>query len=202
MVKGLNIKGTTTIPSTSVCSGCVFGKLKRHSFPTKPDHPREDRRGVRIHADVCGPMSQTSCGGSKYFILFKDDASCYRFVYCVQHKSEALQCFKTVNEGVQQLRGTSIIVLRTNNGTEFCNQAFQTYVNTHCIKHEFTLPYNSHQNGAIKRDNRTVMEMAKSVIHQARVSIKFWAEAVCYSVYTLNCTGKILLRYTPYQIFT
>lgn len=90
MVKGLNIKGTTTIPSTSVCSGCVFGKLHRYSFPTTSDHPREDRPGVLIHADVCGPMSVTSYGGSKYFILFKDDASCYRFVYCVQDKSEAL----------------------------------------------------------------------------------------------------------------
>lgn len=37
-----------------------------------------------IHADVCGSMENTSIGGSKYFLLFKDDYIKMTFVYSLK----------------------------------------------------------------------------------------------------------------------
>ena len=36
--------------------------------------------GNLIHADVCGPMSEVSKGGMRYFLCFKDDFTKYRLV--------------------------------------------------------------------------------------------------------------------------
>jgi hypothetical protein len=38
-------------------------------------------------------MSVQSKGGAYYFILFKNDFSTYRFVFCVRYKNVVLDCF-------------------------------------------------------------------------------------------------------------
>lgn len=52
--------------------------------------------GEFIHSDLCGPLSQTSIGGTKYFILFKDDSSGYVFIDFLRNKYDALDHFKAL----------------------------------------------------------------------------------------------------------
>ena len=56
-----------------------------------------------IYIDVCGPMSETSIGGSKYFLLFKDDKSSFRHTYFLKYKNEVINKFKEFEQllGVQ-----------------------------------------------------------------------------------------------------
>ena len=77
-----------------LCVGCQLVKHHSASFPVNPTHTRFPQPGDLIHADICGPMSVPSYGGSVYFVLFKDDATHYRFAFCVRRKSEALACFR------------------------------------------------------------------------------------------------------------
>lgn len=83
-VTGLQL---TTREPDHLCVGCQFGKHHRASFPINPTRTRFPKPGDLIHADVCGPMSVPSYGGSAYFVLFKDDATHYRFVFCIRRKS-------------------------------------------------------------------------------------------------------------------
>ncbi|KAL0829820.1 hypothetical protein ABMA28_003303 [Loxostege sticticalis] len=39
-----------------------------------------------IHVDTCGPMEEPSVGGSRYFVVLKDDYSNFRSVYFVKKK--------------------------------------------------------------------------------------------------------------------
>jgi hypothetical protein len=89
LVDGLNLDDTST---TTVCSGCMHGKMHRRPF--SKGRKRAKRTGELIHADLCGPMQIVSPGGMKYFLTFKDDATCYTELYFLRSKDEAFSKFK------------------------------------------------------------------------------------------------------------
>ena len=93
-------------------------------------------------------------------------------------------------------------MLRTDRGGEFANKAFDQYLTAHSIRREYTTPYTPEQNYVVERDNRTIMEGVRSCLHQAKINIRFWAEAVQYLVNTFNrtCT-RILYAYTPFEAY-
>ena len=93
-------------------------------------------------------------------------------------------------------------MLRSDRGGKFANTAFDQFLTAHSIRREFTAPYTSEQNSIAERENRTVMEGVRSCLHQAKINIRFWAEAVQYLVYTLNRTGtRILSGYTLFEAY-
>ncbi|GBN71094.1 Retrovirus-related Pol polyprotein from transposon TNT 1-94 [Araneus ventricosus] len=54
------------------------------------------------------------------------------------------------------------------------------------------MPYTPEQNGVIKRENRILVETARSMLHAKDVPEKLWAEAVNAAAYVLNRTGPTL----------
>jgi hypothetical protein len=58
------------------------------------------------------------------------------------------------------------------------------------IVHEVTAPYTPQHNGLAKRRNRTILDMAKSMLKQKNMPHKFLGEAVNNAVYILNKCRK------------
>ena len=82
------------------------------------------------------------------------------------------------------------------------NKAFDQYLAAHSIRREYTATYTPEHNSVAERENRTIMEGVRSCLHQARINIRLWVEAVQYLVYTLNRTGTIILfDYTPFEAY-
>ncbi|UYV73120.1 hypothetical protein LAZ67_10001878, partial [Cordylochernes scorpioides] len=68
--------------------------------------------------------------------------------------------------------------------------------------YELTAPYTPEQNGISERDNRTIVESARCLLHGRKMPLELWAEAVNTAVYFLNrCTTKVLGNSTPYEIW-
>lgn len=182
------------------CDGCAFGKQHRLSFDLRPE--RSTSCGEIIHADVCGPMSEDSYGGSRYFVLFKDDFSHFRFVFFMKAKSEVIEKFKVVLKLAEKQCGHFIKVLQTDNGTEFVNNDMKALLEENGIHHRRSIAYTPEQNGCIERQNHTIMESARSMIYAKNLSPKLWAEAVQSAVFILNRTGTSTLREkTPYELW-
>ncbi|GBN79837.1 Retrovirus-related Pol polyprotein from transposon TNT 1-94 [Araneus ventricosus] len=57
------------------------------------------------------------------------------------------------------------------------------------INIRYSMPYTPEQNGAEERENRTIVEAARSILHHKGLPLKLWAEAVNTAVYVLNRTG-------------
>ena len=55
----------------------------------------------------------------------------------------------------------SPVILITDNGLEFCNNAMTRLLNRHGIKHTFTTPYNPKGNGTTERLNRTLLSLLR-----------------------------------------
>lgn len=182
--------------------GCVRGKQHRDSFPDGKSQ-RAHQQLQLVHTDICGPMQTISHGGSRYFLTFTDDYSRKTWVYLLKQKSEAFDKFKEFKAYVENQSGHRLTVLRSDRGGEYVSNAFSEFCKTHGIKHQLTASYTPQQNGVSERKNRTIVEMARSMITNKNFPKVFWAEAVYCAVYILNrCPTKSVLNMTPEEAWS
>lgn len=182
------------------CEACVMGK--HHRTPFENSNSQADRVGELVHTDVCGMMQEQSLGGAKYFLLFKDDFSHYRTVFFIKNKSEVPELTKKYINSTKSRTGSSILVLRSDNGGEYINKRMEILLEAHGITHQTTVPYTPEQNGRAEREIRTIVEAARTLIHSKNLPLKLWAEAVNTVVYVLNRTGPSpVANKTPFELW-
>jgi transposase InsO family protein len=98
--------------------------------------------------------------------------------------------------------GLRIKKIRSNNRTEFKNSQIEGFLEEG-IKHEFSSPYAPQQNGVVKRKNRTLLDMERTILDEYKTPYRFWAEAIntaCYSINRLYLHG--ILKKTSYELLT
>ncbi|KAL8125274.1 hypothetical protein AgCh_012818 [Apium graveolens] len=89
---------------------------------------------------------------------------------------------------------------RSDNGTKFKNSIMEEFCKEHGIKQEFSTPGTPQQNGVVERKNRILIEAARTMLDEAKLSTYFWAEAVQTAYFTQNA---ILIKKhgkTPYEM--
>ncbi|KAJ4709756.1 Retrovirus-related Pol polyprotein from transposon TNT 1-94 [Melia azedarach] len=168
-----------------LCEGCLHGKQFRKSFP-KESTFRAKKPLELIHADVCGPFKPRSLGNNNYFLLFIDDFSRKIWIYLLKQKSEVFGAFKKFKAAVEKESGRQIKAIRTDRGGEFTSKEFQEFCEANGIRRFLTVPRSPQQNGVAERKNRTILNIARSMLKSKRLPKKFWAEAVSTTVYLSN----------------
>lgn len=202
MIKNEIIHGVKcTAVDDFFCEACPIEKSQCAPF-TYPARERKTEPGEMFYTDVCGPMSVKSLGGSRYFLIFKDDASGFRYVYFMQHKLEVFVCFKKFEKLVANRFGKSMKRLLSDNGREYRNHDMSQYLASRGIELETTAPHTPQQNGRAERDNRTIVESARTMIEAKKLSLLLWTEAVGTAVHVLNRVFSNGADKTPYEIWT
>jgi hypothetical protein len=80
---------------------------------------------------------------------------------------------------------------------------FQDFLNTHGIERQQTPPHTPEHNGVSERANRTLMEMARSMIYASRVSLGYWGAAINTAAYIRNrVPTRTLNGITPFEAWT
>ncbi|XP_074283722.1 uncharacterized protein LOC141608081 [Silene latifolia] len=70
------------------------------------------------------------------------------------------------------------------------------------VNRELTAPYTPEQNGVAERKNRTVVEMARSMLRGRSLPNDLWGEAVSTAVYILNISpSRAIQDRIPYEIW-
>ncbi|WVZ63672.1 LOW QUALITY PROTEIN: hypothetical protein U9M48_013286 [Paspalum notatum var. saurae] len=135
-----------------------------------------------LHMDTVGPARVVSVSGKWYVLVVVDDFSRFSWVFFMEFKDEA---FGFVRDLVLRLRNEShkaMRAIRGDNGGEF---------ETLGLEHQFSSPYTPPQNGVVERKNRTLVEMARTMLDEHRTPRRFWAETVNTACYIVN---RIFLR--------
>ncbi|GJR72413.1 retrovirus-related pol polyprotein from transposon TNT 1-94 [Tanacetum coccineum] len=87
------------------------------------------------------------------------------------------------------------------NGTEFVNQTLCKYYEKVGISHETSVARSPQQNGVVERQNRMLIEAARTMLIYAKAPLFLWAEAVATACYTQN---RSMIRHrhgkTPYEL--
>jgi transposase InsO family protein len=76
--------------------------------------------------------------------------------------------------------------IRSDNGTEFKNPQIEGFLEEEGIMHEFSSPYTPQQNGVVERKNRTLLDMARTMLDEYKTPDRFWAEAINTTCYSIN----------------
>nr|GEY16884.1 hypothetical protein [Tanacetum cinerariifolium] len=102
-----------------------------------------------------------------------------------------------VQRGLQAQVG----VVRTDKGREFFNQTLHAYFAAEGIQHQTSVARTPEQNGVVERRNRTLIEVARTMLSAAKVPLFFWAEAIATACFTQN-RSLVIPRHekTPYHI--
>ncbi|GJS79355.1 retrovirus-related pol polyprotein from transposon TNT 1-94 [Tanacetum coccineum] len=183
-----------------LCPSCEQGKSKRASHPLKP-FPNSKQRLHLLHMDLCGPMRITNINGKRYVLVIVDDYSRYTWVVFLRSKDEAPEEIKNFLKRITVLLQAPVIIVRTDNGTEFKNQVLQEYFKSVGITHQASSVRTPQQNGVVERRNRTLVEAARTMLIFSRAPLFLWAEAIATACYTQN-RSIIHRRFdkTPYEL--
>jgi transposase InsO family protein len=191
-----------TFEKDRLYSACQAGK--QVSAPHPPKNILTSSRPLKLlHMDLFSPIAYVSISGNKYSLVIVDDFSRYTWVYFLQDKSKAQRVIKKFIRREQNEFELKIKNIRSDNGSEFRNLNAEEYLDEEGIKHELSAPYTSQQNGIVERKNRTLIEMARTMLYEYKTPNSFWAEAIntaCHAVnrlYLQKYLGK-----TPYEILT
>nr|GFA67617.1 retrovirus-related Pol polyprotein from transposon TNT 1-94 [Tanacetum cinerariifolium] len=162
-----------------LCPSCEQGKSKRASHPPNPV-PNTRQRLHLLHMDLCGPMRIASINGKRYVLVIVNDYSRYTITVLLQ---------------------SPVIIIRTDNGTEFKNQVLKVYFVSVGITHQMSSVRTPQQNRVVERRNRTLVEAARKMLIFSRAPLFLWAEAIATACFTQN--RSIIHRQfnkTPYEL--
>ncbi|GJU05483.1 retrovirus-related pol polyprotein from transposon TNT 1-94 [Tanacetum coccineum] len=124
-----------------------------------------------LHMDFCGPMRVASINGKR------------------GHHQMEVRLNATVRN------------VRTDNGTEFVNQTLREFYENVGISHQTSVARTPQQNGIVKRQNQTLVEVALTMLIFSKAQLFLWAEIINTGFYTQN-RSLIRHRYnkTPYEL--
>ena len=150
---------------------------------------------------MCGPMSTTSLGGSKYFMCLTDGHSKFRRTYFLSSKQQAADDIANYLQWFKTQTGKQVRALRSDGGSEFVNERTQQMFQTNGIEQQTSNPYTPQQNGIAERTNRTLVEAARTMLLASKLPKFLWAEAVNCATHLLNIAGTSnVADKTPLQV--
>nr|GEW10985.1 putative ribonuclease H-like domain-containing protein [Tanacetum cinerariifolium] len=100
------------------------------------------------------------------------------------------------------LKDLKVKIIRCDNRGEFRNKEMNDFCSHKGIRREFSNAMTPQQNGVAKRRNRTLIEVARTMLANSKLPVTFWAEAVNTTCYVRN---RVLVNKshnkTPYEVF-
>ena len=184
----------------SLCESCILGKMPQQPFPKH--RSRASTPLALVHSDLCGPFPTPSLSGAKYFISFIDDFSRFTILHFLKYKSQAYQAFKEYKARVEVQTSSKIKSLQTDGGGEYMSHEFQSLYQNEGIHHRISTPHTPQQNGVSERRNRSLLNMARSMLQFSHLSPQFWEEAVGTACYIQNRGfHRSLGLQTPYELW-
>nr|GEW39057.1 hypothetical protein [Tanacetum cinerariifolium] len=142
----------------NLCSSCELGKAKRKSFKQRLPQAQKDGYNFYIWTYVvpCGSKDETP--------------------------EVLIDFLRLVQRGLH----ARVRIVRTDKGTEFLNKTLYAYFASEGINHQTSVARTPEQNGVVKRQIRTIVEVARTMLSAAKVLLFFWAEAIATACFTQN----------------
>ena len=204
LLKGIGVK---TISPSHVCEASELSKSTRGTRPRASEESRQATKRLElVHTVIVGPMKRPSLRGSRYFIPLMDDASGVSLVRFLKEKSEATTAVQEMINQLETICKGKVERIRSDNGKEFTSHTMQEWLKTRGITQELTAPYSPESNGKAERLNRTLLEMARTMLNGASKAPGYktlWAEAAHTANYIRNrlytTPGKMTDK-TPYEV--
>ena len=112
--------------------------------------------------------------GYKYYVTFIDDFSRCTWVFLMKDHSELFNIFKNFCSEIMTQFGKTIRILRSDNAKEYFSDTFNSFMHSNGIIHQSSCPHTPQQNGVAERKRRHIVDIARTLLVNANVPLKFW----------------------------
>nr|GEZ00211.1 putative ribonuclease H-like domain-containing protein [Tanacetum cinerariifolium] len=182
LVKGLPSK---CFDNDHTCVACLKGKQHKAScktkvanLVTKPLHT--------LHVDLFGHTSVSSLNHKWYCLVVTDDFSRFTLTFFLKTKDETSGILRNFITEIENLKDLKVKIIRCDNEGEFRNKEMNDFCSRKGIKREFSNARTPQKNGVVERRNRTLREVARTMLADAKLLVTFWAKAVNTACYVQN----------------
>lgn len=94
-----------------------------------------------------------------------------------------------------------IVGIRLDHGVEFENASFNQFFNELGINHNFSTPKTPQQNSFIDKKNKTLVDIARTMLIDTGIIQNFLVELINIAFYVINrCLSRSILNNTPYEL--
>ncbi|GKB49867.1 putative ribonuclease H-like domain-containing protein [Tanacetum coccineum] len=203
LVKGNLVRGlhSKLFEINQTCVACQKGKQHRASCKTKTVSSISQPLQM-LHMDLFSLTFVKSLMKKMYCLVVTDDYSRFSWVFFLATKDETSEILKTFITGIENLIDLKVKVIRCDNGTEFKNRIMNQFCEMKGIKMEFSVARTPQQNGVVERKNRTLIEVARTMLADSKLPTTFWDEVVNTACYVQN---RVLVikpyNKTSYELF-
>ncbi|PWA62550.1 ribonuclease H-like domain-containing protein [Artemisia annua] len=182
-----------------VCEICQRAKQTRVPFPLS-DHSTT-ALGELVHLDLWGPYRVASREGYRYFLTIVDDFTRVVWVYLIKTKDEVCHYITVFYNLLETQFDKKVKSFRSDNGTEFVNHTFAKFCETKGITHQTSCAYTPQQNGIAERKHRHLLNVARSLLFQGVIPLKFWTECILTATFLINrLPSSVLNGKSPFEM--
>jgi transposase InsO family protein len=173
------------------CHACQLVKHPRlpfHSSSHRVEHPFD-----LIHLDLW-TSHVVSMSGFKYYLVILDDFTHYLWTFLLKLKSDTFTTLSNFFAYVSTQFSRTIKAIQCDNGCEFDNSFTRIFLLSNGIQLQMSCPYTSSQNGKVKRIIRLVNNVIHTLLIQASLLGRYWAEGFHTAMYLLNRLPKTAIQ--------
>nr|GEV09222.1 hypothetical protein [Tanacetum cinerariifolium] len=202
LVKGNLVRGLPSkiFENDHTCVACQKGK--QHKATCKAKLVSSINQPLQmLHMDLFGPTSVMSINHKKYCFVVTGDFIRFSWVFFLATKDETSKNLKPFITAIENLINKNVKVIKYDNETEFKNRDLDEFCGMKGIKKEYSNARTLQQNEVAERNNRTLIEAARTMLADDLLPITFWAEAVNTACYVLNrALATKSHNKTPYEL--
>ncbi len=177
---------TNTKTQSAKCECCAKCKatLRRKHKPSTMI--KASRYLELVHMDVCGPLQMNTYEGCRYFTVFVDEFTKYKWVYVHQDRSSSVEILQQWI--LDATKGTDMKVecIRLDQAGEHMSKEYYAELKTQKIRLETSCGYDHWQNGVAEKAIRDLCNMARCMIEYGKVARDMWGYAVRYAAHVQN----------------
>ncbi|GJR35501.1 retrovirus-related pol polyprotein from transposon TNT 1-94 [Tanacetum coccineum] len=137
-------------------------------------------------------MRVLSINGKKYILVIVDDYSRFTWVKFLRSKDETPEFVINFLKQIQVCLNKTVRYIRTDNGTEFVNQVMSKYYEGVGIFHQKSVSRTPQQNGVVERQNRTLVEAARTMRYSQKAPMFLGHKNVRYAYSELVPTATVV----------
>jgi len=180
------------------CDACEQAKSKKKPRE-KATFKRYQEVMYMLHSDLSGRLRVPSIQGARYFVVFLDDASNYKFVFLLKTKDKWLEALKRITT----MTGRTPKVIQTDNAGEMTSGECIAYYSDQKIFHKACAPDEHEQNPRAESAIGSLSMLCWVMLFSSGLAKHYWGFCIIYAAELENRTlpFKNNSTHTCYEAF-
>ncbi|MBW0481943.1 hypothetical protein O181_021658 [Austropuccinia psidii MF-1] len=171
--------------SPFICNNFLIAKSTRRRLHAHNDTPKEQPRDLMM-SDILGPMPCVDIHQNKYILTLSDHFSTFVFCFPIKTRDQVPGVLLETFHLIKLVFGKSVKFLRTDNAKEYMGQNFKISLTNIGTQQIFSCPYTPEQNGKAERSNRTLGNVARTILRSSGLPKTIWSYAYKCAAYIHN----------------